>query len=399
MEKDKKTILQEAILDYDEIVKNANAVAMKKTAEEFPEKFNSILKEELKKNTKKSDIKKDEKKEQESLVNEEKNEQPEMKETKKEKINESGAFAPDADYFHPTNEAEDGDGLTIDEIENEINKMEELSDDIPNDGDDFDLSELDSYSEDNLPLDSEDELPLDDEFDYDSFESEFDSQFGDEPNKSLMEDEFDLNLDEFDDLDDMPDVEEGLGITHARRKGVDAGLNPEHYPQRRRYTYQESVKAEKLMEQNKKLTKSLNENRSKNSELTKLVDEYKNAISKYRTQLKEMAVFNTNLSHVNNLLVNENLSLTKEDKVKIIKEFKNVDNIETSEQKYKTMLKEMSEHKKKSIDETLTDKISNPITPSAKNKLDEVVEKNAYSDNEHIEKIKRMINYVERRKK
>ena len=56
--------------------------------------------------------------------------------------------------------------------------------------------------------------------------------------------------------------------------------------------------------------------------MTTLVEQYKAAIEKYRDQLKEMATFNTNLAHVNNLLVNEGLALTQEDKIKIINEFK-----------------------------------------------------------------------------
>ena len=51
-----------------------------------------------------------------------------------------------------------------------------------------------------------------------------------------------------------------------------------------------------------------------------------------------MAIFNTNLAHVNNLLVNESLALTQDDKIKIINEFKKVDSIAESQKKYKTFL-------------------------------------------------------------
>jgi hypothetical protein len=417
--KEKKTLLQEAILEYDEIVKNAEAIALKKTAEEFPEKFNSLLKEELnKKNKKSEEIKDDENENTESLDDtNEKNNSKKMKNEKK-KISENMGFSPDADYLN-NKEAEQGDDyLTIDEIENEINMMEELSNDVPDDDsfdyDNLDLSELDNFED--TPEGGNSEFSLDDDFgDYDELEKDFDSQFGDEepmpsdtesfgndepmPTNDDPTSDDGFNLDDLEGLDFDDDIEEGLGITHARRKGVDAGLNPDHYPERRRLTYHEGEKKMgRLIEQNKKTTKKMNEYKGENTKLTKLVEDYKSVLSKYRNQLKEMAVFNTNLAHVNNLLVNESLSLTKDDKVKIIKEFKEINTIEASETKYKNVLKEMSQHKKKTIDESLARKVSNTINPSSKQKLDEVVEKNVYANDAHINKIKKLINYVERKK-
>ncbi len=420
--KEKKTLLQEAILEYDEIVKNAEAIALKKTAEEFPERFNSLLKEELnKKNKKSEEIKDDENENTESLDDtNEKNNSKKMKNEKKKELNEEtiGGFSHDADYFKQ-DEAEQGDDyLTIDEIENEINMMEELSNDVPDDDsfdyDNLDLSELDNFED--TPEGGNSEFSLDDDFgDYDELEKDFDSQFGDEepmpsdtesfgndeqmPTNDDPTSDDGFNLDDLEGLDFDDDIEEGLGITHARRKGVDAGLNPDHYPERRRLTYHEGEKKMgRLIEQNKKTTKKMNEYKGENTKLTKLVEDYKSVLSKYRNQLKEMAVFNTNLAHVNNLLVNESLSLTKDDKVKIIKEFKEINTIEASETKYKNVLKEMSQHKKKTIDESLARKVSNTINPSSKQKLDEVVEKNVYANDAHINKIKKLINYVERKK-
>ncbi|MFW6273100.1 MAG: hypothetical protein ACOC2U_04915, partial [bacterium] len=109
-------------------------------------------------------------------------------------------------------------------------------------------------------------------------------------------------------------------------------------------------------------------------------------------------VFNTNLAHVNNLLVNEELALTYEDKVKIINEFKKIDSIVESQKSYKNLLSEMKSNKKP-ISENIEDKVSNSVQPSSKKKLDEAVEKTAYENNKHISNMKKLIEYAENRGK
>jgi hypothetical protein len=100
-----------------------------------------------------------------------------------------------------------------------------------------------------------------------------------------------------------------------------------------------------------------------------------------------MATFNTNLAHVNNLLVNESLALTQEDKIKIINEFKKVNSIAESQNKYKAILSEMKDSRK-TLTESIENKVSASIQPSSMQKLDEVVEKTAYENNEHINRMK-----------
>ena len=48
----KSSIIKEALIDFKEIENAADANAKKKLAEEFPESFNNILKEEINKNKK-----------------------------------------------------------------------------------------------------------------------------------------------------------------------------------------------------------------------------------------------------------------------------------------------------------------------------------------------------------
>jgi len=189
------------------------------------------------------------------------------------------------------------------------------------------------------------------------------------------------------------EVEESLNqpISHSNsRQAGTKGLNQQ---QRANMRFAERPMNEsKLIAENKKLTKKVNEAKK----LEKLNEDYKSVLQKYRNQLKEMAVFNSNLAHVNNLLVNESLALTQEDKIKIINEFKQVDSIAGSQQKYKTFLTEMKEGKT-TLAESVEAKASNSVSPSSKQKLDEVVENTAYENNEHVNEMKRIMEYMDTR--
>jgi hypothetical protein len=195
-------------------------------------------------------------------------------------------------------------------------------------------------------------------------------------------------------------VDEQLGISHSANKGKLATIpgndyvSPQQLSRRRPYGIEEGKKLASLIEENKKLTRKLNEGRKYKESVTTLVESYKTALDKYRNQLKEMAVFNTNLAHVNNLLVNEELALTQDDKIKIISEFKKISTIAESQSKYKAVLTEMKKGKA-TISETIERKAATSIQPSSKQKLDEVVEKTVYENDAHIQKIRKLIEYVE----
>ena len=150
-----------------------------------------------------------------------------------------------------------------------------------------------------------------------------------------------------------------------------------------------------LLGENKKITKSLNDKNTTNEEMKGIINEFKDNLGKYREQLQEMAVFNTNISYANNLLLNENLALNGEDKKKIVSEFKNVGSITESEKKYKQLVEDFSgaNSTKKTITESIEDKVKNIIEPSSsKTIVEQVNEKTAYGD-KHLEKIKKMMHY------
>ncbi len=197
------------------------------------------------------------------------------------------------------------------------------------------------------------------------------------------------------------DVDETMQhtITHSNARQTGAQNHTNYGKENRlRHAMREGSdkKVQGLINENKKLIKKVNETKKYRESVTNLVESYKSALEKYRNQLKEMAVFNTNLAHVNNLLVNEELALTQDDKVKIINEFKVVNTITASQDKYKSFLTEMKKSRK-TISESVEDKVNTSIQSSSKNKLDEVVEKTAYENNDHIDKMKKLIEYVENR--
>lgn len=300
--------------------------------------------------------------------------------------------------------AEDDDIISIDEIESEISQMEELGEEI-NTG----AQPVKIGSPANQGGDPFAELV--------NMRNKLDEMIKNMGNSNVQESEVQENasLEENDDVTDEitdddidavlngsgEEVDEAHGVSHSAGKGIQSVIPKPEYlstgeASRRRFNNESEVKMNSLIEENKKLTKKLNESKKYKDSVSKLVESYKGALEKYRNQLKEMAVFNTNLAHVNNLLVNESLALTQDDKVKIINGFKKVESITESQEKYNNFLTEMKESKK-TISESVETKVSASIQPSSKHKIDEVVEKTAYENNDHIKKMKRLIEYVEHR--
>ncbi len=145
-----------------------------------------------------------------------------------------------------------------------------------------------------------------------------------------------------------------------------------------------------LVNENFELNKQVNKTKGTVKEITKINESYKEAIDKYRKQLNEMALVSTNIANVNNILVNESLALSFEDKKNMINEFKKVSTVEESEKTYKKIIKEFSEAKK-TIKESVEQKINNAIESSSSEEVKKGVEGTAI--NEHVSKIKNLINY------
>lgn len=490
MANDKKSIIKEALTEYNEIREAADANAKKKLAEEFPEKFNNLLKEELNKNkTAKESYKKvDEAKESENQDENKLNEESVMKNQKKE----TKKVIKEAEENQPFDNKAPEVGPDVVKEERDKDFMGDVESDTPNqgkgeteDGDTYvekittkketlanktsvkeevDVTGLDETSVGTAleNADNEDEVITMDEIvnEMENIEEEL-SDMGGLPRPELEKrgsaegqegDAFNQLVKMREQLDEMIsgmgvaeqknnggqgankvndggpttamiDEEEGeisdadvmavLGDspteevaenmehtqTHAnaRKTGAENNVNYGKADRLRAAMKNEGEdkKISSLINENKNLTKQLNETKKYKQSVTTLVEQYKGALDKYRTQLKDMATFNTNLAHVNNLLVNEGLALTQEDKIKIINEFKKVDTIAESQSKYKEFLTEMKSSKK-TLTETVEEKVSASIAPSSKN-LDEAKEVTAYADDDHIKKMKRLIEYADKR--
>ena len=471
MKEDKKSIIKEALTDYNEIMEAANINAKKKLAEEFPEKFNNLLKEQINKNkktAKESYKKMDDDKATELTVESEINqEESVMKNQKKEtvkvvdetvgsskpfnnktkkvvrteeSVGDGKPFGEKAKKPLQTEEfditeldnksvhsaldnAEDEDEImTMEEIEREISEMEGLEEELKgietsspsymekgNKGVAYDelvkmRNQLDEMigsmenGEENAENKEGEEYP-------ENHETHEEGHFGREHSEEHDELPSDEDIQEvLGNVYEEEPVEEAHGLSYSSRRQVSGrNLPGKEYLSKSEqdqapYVQESAKKISGLIKENKSLNKKLNETKKAKETVSALIEQYKVALDKYRTQLKEMSVFNTNLANVNNLLVNEELALTQRDKIKIINEFKNVDSITESQKRYKSFLSELKVAGK-SLTESIENKLSASIQPSSKQKLDEVVEKTAYADDSHIQRMRKMIEYVEKRGK
>ncbi len=449
--KNNKSILIEALNDYNEIMEAANITAKNKLAEEFPEKFNQLLNEEKNKKAKESDKDNAEKnkesdKTDKTNLNDESDMKNQVKETKKvankneivdkTKKTLKEEFESNENMGDHSEFEEEGlnEFLTLDEIEQEIAKFsQDGTDEESLDAEAGEELDFTHDEETETPEEEEEETPEEEmleklvqlrdelnsvidglggedtgeeetEFSLDTDETgeEMGNEFGDENDVEIPDDE---EINELLNQDSENEIEEAHGLSYSHRHSVAgrhlpdaAHLSKAELDQAPMQMQELNKRIKSLINENKELTKTVNSYKAKTNEINETVNKFKEAIGKYRKQLTEMAVFNTNIAHVNNLLVNESLALTQEDKLNVINEFKNINSITESQTKYKSILSEMSGNKK-NITESVEEKLNVVIDSSSKHKLDEVIEKTAYKNNEHIDKIKKLINYVERKNK
>lgn len=413
----KKNILTEAIIEFEQLMEVAKSKAKDQMANELPEKFNRILNEHL---TKLDTIKKENinetKESKKDVINESVKTDKKEKESKKDKIDESLVESDDIDLvdfsmeeleevFNNANDEdefeivendefesdESNDDVDLDTIEAEIEKMDEMVDDVTeNVNDPFvklkklqeEMNSLISQIEKDRAGDEviteEEPFNLSDE---DEIEIEYDGEFGDD------------------------DIDEAHGVSLSNNKLAGSHVQPR--PEYADYKKDKLRFALQRENYKKRIDSLISENKKqklKNKELSKKLDEtnilwenYRDVIGKYRNQLNEMVVFNTNLSYVNNLLINEDLNLSKDDKIEIVEKFKPVSNIDESEKIYNTILEEKTKSKE-TLNESDEKKFANIVESSSNQIIGEALEKSAFKNNDHIDKIKKHIKYVESKK-
>ena len=236
--------------------------------------------------------------------------------------------------------------------------------------------------------------------DEDSDEADYEIEIGDDEDESDDEsDDDESDDDESDDEDTKSDdeeeeetLEEKIQIGKARNvtnnktsiEGAGGKANNVEAPN---VTVTESVAAKKLvLETTKKYNSLLTEAKSLKAEN----EQFRAALKEFRTKLVETVVFNSNLTYVTRILMEH--STTKAEKQAIIKRFdEEVSNLKESKRLYKTIVNELET--RKPINEGLESKIIKEVSTGSSKQLNEST---AYVD-PSTKRIMDLINRVEKR--
>lgn len=151
------------------------------------------------------------------------------------------------------------------------------------------------------------------------------------------------------------------------------------------------------VEESKKSTMTINEVANKyNTLLTEAKDlrgkneEYKEALKTFRTMLAETVVFNSNLTYVTKLFMEQ--TTTKDEKQAILKRFdEEVSTLKESKKLYKTIVNELSS--RKPMNESIDRKLNKDVSSGVSKQLNEST---AYIDKE-TQRIKDLMSRVEKR--
>ena len=277
------------------------------------------------------------------------------------------------EYVVKLDGAGDMGGEDMDDMEDEL-ELEPADDMGGEDEDEMDMDMDDT--------DMEDEEG-DEEGDYD-YEIEMDDEedMGDEES---MDDEEDMEDEESE--EDEEEIEESLGYTRGQAGRQGARKNgAAHLPKPKAESVNEAIVAKKLVSETAKKYNALL------TEATKLKaenDEFRAALKEFRTKLVETVVFNSNLTYVTKLFMEH--STTKGEKDSILKRFDDVVSLKESKKLYKTIANELES--RKPISESVENKIIKEATSGVSK---QIVESTAYVD-PSTKRIMDLINRVERR--
>ena len=193
---------------------------------------------------------------------------------------------------------------------------------------------------------------------------------------------------EVEDEEDVEALEEkisvGIGMsqgTHRNKTGagsIGASENPK--------SVNESLKAKQLVSET---TKKYNTLLTEAKKLKTENEEFRSALREFRTKLVETVVFNSNLTYVTKLFLEH--STTKAEKDVIIKRFDEASNLKESKKLYKTIGGELES--RKPINESIESKIIKEASTSTSKQLNEST---AYVD-PSTKRIMDLINRVEKR--
>jgi hypothetical protein len=249
---------------------------------------------------------------------------------------------------------------------------------------------------DDMDVDSEIEpieLGGDDEEEDDS-DVEYDIEMGDDEEESEEEesefgDEEEESEEEESELGDEEEEEEELeeNMQHTLKNGRMNSVKPNNFPDElKREGLGESIKAKQIVSETAKKYNSLLTEAKK---LQTENQEFRTALKEFRNKLVETVVFNSNLTYITRLFTEH--STTKAEKQSILKRFDDISNLKESKKLHKTIAVELEN--RKPISESVESKIIKEATTSISKQLNEST---AYVD-PSTKRIMDLINRVEKR--
>ena len=417
---DKKSILEEALLDINHIQNALNANTKEILRSVAKEEINGVVKESLEEEIyEEEDVEEtiDENQEMDEAMGEPMEEESYMEE--EEDLDEEGEFGMDdmesSEELDMTDASDDeviaiykkmsGDDeieivgdelhLNISEPGQYVVKLDGAGEIGGEDMDDMG-DELELEPADDMDGEGDDEMDMDIDMDDTDMEDEENGEEGDYDYEIEMDDEEDMDDESMDDEENMEDeeseedeeeIEESLGYTRGYAGKQGARKNgAAHHPKPKSETVNETIAAKKLVSETAKKYNALL------TEATKLKsenDEFRTALKEFRTKLVETVVFNSNLTYVTKLFMEH--STTKGEKDSILKRFDEVSNLKESKKLYKTIANELES--RKPISESVENKIIKEATSGVSR---QIVENTAYVD-PSTKRIMDLINRVERR--
>lgn len=414
-----RNLLKDALLEYNAIKEEAINVAKNRLAKSMPDVIEKFLKEELEKSMGEGVISTEQ-----SMINDQESSIAGTMKDIESPVSESDDM-DDEEMDMEDDDSEDmDDDLTAKAIEDALKEMEDMDvnedmyqedmykedEDMYEEDQEFELDlnehdpsfkfdlKGDKFSITDIKIDDQsfDDIELELELDSDDMDSEDedmddmdmdseDMDMEDMGSEDMSDDDMDMDNMDFDSLEDEDEeVVEAKVRTFAHKRTQAGKLGSTKSDQKLlRPAMQESA-----------MKKDINKLIKENQELKSINVEFKNALKKYKTQLYEMAVFNANLSHVNNLFVEH--TTTVNEKKEILTKFKSVSTIDESKNVYKGFIKTLNESKpsKKTIEEIVEKPSSGG---SGSQKLNESL--NKQNDIEGVKAIKYMMNYIENKRK
>ncbi len=384
---DKKSILEEALLDIKHIQNALNANTTEILRSLAKEEINGVLKESL----------------EEEIYDEEEVDEP------------MGLSAEEGDMQGEEGLGDDlemdglGDDLGMDDIESSdeldmtgasddeviaIYKKMSGDDEIEIVGDELHLNitEPGEYvvklndTNDTSGLDGEEDLDLEPTDDMVGDEEEdLDIEMGGTDEEGDEEDyDYEIELDDEESEDE--ELEESLGYTRGQAGRQGAKKNGAAHLPKPKESVNEVIAAKKLVSETaKKYNALLNE-------ATKLKNEngeFRTALKEFRTKLVETVIFNSNLTYITKLFMEQ--STTKGEKDSILKRFDEVTSLKESKKLYKTIANELDS--RKPISETIENKLIKEATSGVSK---QIIENTAYVD-PSTKRIMDLINRVEKR--